>query len=71
MQIPMARRLRFAQGGLWGGFAPHESSYNAKHWFQGGGEAGMNPAALTAQLRAVPTTSGSKSQNRIVWPDHV
>jgi hypothetical protein len=51
--------------------APHESSYNAKHRFQGGGEAGMNPAALTAQLRAVPTTWGSLSQDRIVWPDHV
>jgi hypothetical protein len=31
----------------------------------------MNPAALTAQLRAVPTTWGSLSQDRIVWLDHV
>src|SRR6266487_4812032 len=30
---------RFVQRGLCGGFAPHESSYNAKHRFQGGGEA--------------------------------
>jgi hypothetical protein len=56
---------------LWGSCAPDQSSYNAKHQFQGGGEAVINPAALTAQLRSVPTTWGSRSQDRIVWLDHV
>src|SRR6266508_6013175 len=51
-------RSGLVQRGLCGGSAPHESSYNAKHRFQGGGEAGMNPAALIAQLRSVPTTLG-------------
>jgi len=31
----------------------------------------MNPAALTAQLRPVPTILGSLSQDHIVWLDHV